>query len=64
MRPLDVRDLTTVYQYAETPDSIASMEFFQAAKCIMEENNMHMPQNIESAMNLYVLLTTTIEEHI
>ena len=61
---LDVRDLPTVHQYAESPDPIASVEFLQAAKSIMEDNNMHMPNTIEEAMNLYVLLTTTFEQYI
>ena len=65
MCELDSRDLPSAYQYAEPPDPIASVEFLQAAKCIMEDNNVHtMPNNVESALDLYVLLTTTIEEHI
>ena len=61
---VDVRDLPTAYQYAEPPDPPASLEFLQAAKAIMDDNNLNMPNSVEEAMNLYVVLTTTIEQYI
>lgn len=63
--PLDTRDLPSAYQYAEAPDPPASLEFLQAAKCIMADNNiLYMPTSIQSALNLYVVLTTTFEQYI
>ena len=63
--PLDTRDLPSAYQYAEAPDPPANLKFLQAAKCIMDDNNiLRMPTNIQSAMDLYVVLTTTFKQFI
>ena len=52
--PLDARDLISAQQYAEAPDPIASLEFLQAAKGIMEDHNIDiMPNNVESAMECF-----------
>lgn len=61
---LDTRDLPSAYQYAEAPDPPASLEFLQAAKCNMADNILYMPTSIQSALNLYVVLTTTFEQYI
>ena len=62
---LDTRDLPSAYQYAEAPDPPASLEFLQAAKCIMADNSiLYMPASIQSALNLYVVLTKTVEQFI
>ena len=61
---LNSRDLPTVYQYAQPPDPPASLEFLQAAKQIMDSNNLDMPISIKEALDLYVILTTTIEQHV
>ena len=59
---LDNRDLPSAYQYAEPPDPIASVEFL---KCTMKDNNVHsMPNDVESTLDLYVLLTTTFETYV
>lgn len=56
---LDTRDLSSAYQYAEAPDPPASLEFLQAAKCIMADKSiLYMPTSIQSALNLYIVLAT------
>ena len=61
--PLDVRDLQTVFQYTIQPDPPASLEFLQAVKCIMENNHLQLASDIESALEFYVILTTTLEQY-
>lgn len=50
--------------YAEEPDPPASLEFLQVAKLVMDANLLQMPRSIEEAIDLYILLTCTIEAHI
>lgn len=47
--PLDPRDLATVHQ---PPDPPASLEFLEAAKCIMDDNHLQLANDVESALNL------------
>lgn len=61
---LDNRDLPTVCEYALPPDPPGSLEFLMMAKRLMEENGIFLlPQTIEAALDLYVLLVTIIEQH-
>ena len=62
--PLDTHDLPTALEYAKPPDPPACLEFLEAAKCIMDENNLRLANDIESAMDMYVILTTTFEQHV
>ena len=61
---LDMRDLPIVTQYAQSPDPPGSLEFLQAAKPIMDSYSLNIPNSIEEAMDLYVILTTAIEEFV
>ena len=58
---LDARDLPVVDQYAAAPDPPGSVEFLEMSKQIMENNNLIIPNTVERAIELYIVLTTTIE---
>ena len=61
---LDNRDLPTVCEYTLSSDPLESLEFLIMAKRLMEENGIFLlPQTVEAALDLYVLLVTTIEQH-
>jgi hypothetical protein len=61
--PLDQRDLAPVVPYTEESHPPASLEFLLVAKQIMEDNGYgDMPKTVAEALDLYILLTSTIEQ--
>ena len=49
-------------EHAELPPPPVSLEYLQAARCIMFNNNIvHMPRNITDGLRLYILLVSTLE---
>ena len=61
LSPIDARDIAVVETYTEPP---APLEFLEVAEKVMEENSLEIPTNVEQAIDLYILLTSTIEAHI
>lgn len=49
-------------EYTEEPDPPGSLEFLDVAQTIMDQEKLEMPSTVQEALNLYVVLTTTIEE--
>lgn len=63
--PLDAADLPTVCQYAIQPQPPGGLEFLQMAKNIMDDHHYDdLPDTIEGALDLYIILTTTVEQYI
>lgn len=62
--PLDPADLPTVCQYAKEPEPPGSFDFLQMAKRIMQDHYYDdLPDTVEGALDLYITLTTTVEQH-
>ena len=59
---LDATDLQEAYKYAKEPDPPGSLEFLQAAKQIIDNYRLEMPEDTEEALELYVLLTTIMQD--
>ena len=56
------RDILVAEEYTEEPDPPGSLEFLEVAQTIMDQEQLEMPSTVQEALNLYVVLTTTIEE--
>ena len=59
-----MRDIPLAEAYTELPDPPASLEFLQVAETVMRENSLELPTTVEEAIDLYILLTSTIDAHI
>ena len=59
--PTDPRDVTTALQYAEEPDPPCSLEFLEMARDVMNAHHISFPNTISAAVDLYVTLTTILE---
>ena len=59
---VDNRDIPVAEEYIEEPDPPGSLEFLEAAQTMMDQEQLGMPNTVQEALNLYVVLTATIEE--
>ena len=59
--PVDMRDIPLAEAF---PDLPASLEFLQVADTVMRENSLELPTTVKEAIDLYILLTSTIDAHI
>ena len=59
--PTDPRDETTALQYAEEPDPPCSLEFLQMVRDVMNTHHISFQNTISAAVDLYVTLTTILE---
>ena len=59
---IDVRDIPVANEHADKPDPPGSLQFLEATQLIMNQQHLSMPSSVEEALNLYIVLITTIEE--
>ena len=62
--PMDSRDVSVVMEYTEVPDPPGSLEFLELASQIMSQYNLSMPNTVQEALEVFVLLITVIENDI
>ena len=57
------RDMSTVKEYTEEPDPPACLEFLELALQIMDQHNLSMPNTVQQALDIYVTLTSIIQDN-
>ena len=56
--------LTVCKEYSEAPDPPGTVEFLEMAQCLMSTHNLTFPKKTEEAVNLYVTMTTILDNSI
>ena len=58
----DPQDVIFCKQYAKEKPAPAPLEFLELVEILMEEENLHMPDNCYEALSLYMDLINLIHE--
>ena len=58
----DIRDIAFCKQYAKDKPAPVPLEFLDLVEILMEDENLHMPDNCYKALSLYMDLVQLINE--
>ena len=59
--PINARDITIAMHYAEEPNPSCSLEFLEMAQYVMNVHHRSFPLTVSAAVDLYVTMTTLLD---